>query len=120
MSTIPLFEHSSSFDAGQVGGHVHVGRFEAAYEKLFAEVLEDGVITAEERQRLDRAVHDLGLDGSRIHELERALTAAYETRYRIAVRRDDEPPIEPPPASLTSPEGARDPRITALQRRVSS
>lgn len=118
MSTIPLFEHSSAFDAGQIGGHVHVGRFEAAYEKLFAEVLEDGVITAEERQRLDRAVHDLGLDGSRIHELERALTAAYETRYRIAVRRDDEPPAEAAPASLATSEGVQDPRVTALQRRV--
>src|SRR5689334_8680310 len=55
MSNAPLFEHTASFDAGEVGGHVHVGRYEAAYEELFSEVLEDGVITAEERQQLERA-----------------------------------------------------------------
>lgn len=116
MSSSPLFEHSSSFDAGQVGGHVHVGRFEAAYEKLFAEVLEDGVITAEERDRLDRAVHDLGLDRARIEELERALTASYESHNRVFVRRDDVP-VEPAPASIAlAPE--RDPHLAALQRRI--
>ena len=110
----PLFEHSASFDAGQVGGHVHVGRFEAAYEQLFAEVLEDGVITADERQRLERAASELGLDRARIEELERALTAAYEIRHRVAVRRDDAPPPEPAPVSLPS----ADPQVAALKRRV--
>ena len=111
-----LFEHTSSFDAGQVGGHVHVGRFEAAYEQLFAEVLEDGVITAEERQRLERAAEGLGLDRDRIAELERALTAAFEIRHRVAVRRDDAPAAEPSPASIAA--AAADPRIAALQARV--
>ncbi|MEZ4295200.1 MAG: hypothetical protein R3B70_09515 [Polyangiaceae bacterium] len=114
MSTGSLFEHTSSFDAGQVGGHVHVGRFEAAYEELFAEVLEDGVITTEERQKLEKAASDLGLDRARIGELERALTAAYEIRHRVAVRHDDAPAA---PAPL--PEGAEeDPRIAALQQRI--
>lgn len=115
MSSAPLFEHSASFDAGQVGGHVHVGRFEAAYEQLFAEVLEDGVITAEERTRLERAASDLGLDRARIEELERALTAAFEIRHRVAVRRADAP--APAPEALA--EGAdADPRIAALQKRI--
>jgi hypothetical protein len=118
MSTTPLFEHSSSFDAGQVGGHVHVGRFEAAYEELFAEALEDGVITAEERHRLDRAVQDLGLDGARIGELERALTSAYETRHRMPVRRDDAGLADEAPASLAPLDASRDPRLAALQRRI--
>lgn len=115
MSSAPLFEHSASFDAGQVGGHVHVGRFEAAYEQLFAEVLEDGVITAEERARLERAASDLGLDRARIEELERALTAAFEIRHRVPVRRAD----APAPAPETLAEGAEaDPRIAALQKRI--
>lgn len=118
MSTAPLFEHTSSFDAGEVGGHVHVGRYEAAYEKLFAEVLEDGVITAEERTQLEKAARDLGLDPMRIEELERALTAAYEARHRVSVRRDDEVPAPVSLASLTSINPAQDPRLTALQKRV--
>lgn len=110
-----LFEHTSSFDAGQVGGHVHVGRFEAAYEQLFAEVLEDGVITAEERQRLERAAEGLGLDSARLAELERALTAAFEMRHRIAVRRDDAT-AEPAPPSVAAAD--EDPRIAALKARI--
>jgi hypothetical protein len=117
MPAIPLFEHSSSFDAGQVGGAVHVGRFEAAYEQLFAEVLEDGVITAEERQKLERAAENLGLDRKRIAELERALTAAYETRTRVTVRRDDAPQATGP-ASLAPIEASNEPRIAALQARI--
>src|SRR5262245_29457450 len=108
MPATPLFEHSSSFDAGQVGGHVQVGRFEAAYEELFAEVLEDGVITAEERARLERAAEGLGLDRTRLEELERALTAAYEARHRVLVRRDDAP-MEMPPASLVPIDSSQDP-----------
>ena len=122
MSSAQLFEHTSSFDAGQVGGHVHVGRFEAAYEQLFAEVLEDGVITAEERQRLERAAAELGLDRARIGELEIALTAAFEIRHRVAVRRDDAAAAERAGA-IAAPEhgaagGAEDPRIAALQARI--
>ncbi len=120
MPSTSLFEHSSSFDAGQVGGHVHVGRFEAAYEQLFAEVLEDGVITAEERQRLERAASDLGLDRARIAHLERALTASYETRNRVPVRRDDAmPPSDQlAPASLAPFSASSDPKLQALQRRI--
>ena len=118
MPSVPLFEHSSSFDAGQVGGHVHVGRFEAAYEQLFAEVLEDGVITAEERQRLERAASDLGLDRERIAHLERALTASYETRNRVSVRHDDVRAPEMAPASLAPFAPATDPHTQALQRRI--
>lgn len=117
MPSVPLFEHSSSFDAGQVGGHVHVGRFEAAYEQLFAEVLEDGVITAEERHRLERAASDLGLDRERIAHLERALTAAYETRNRVLVRHDDRSP-EMAPQSLVPFGPSSQPEVQALQRRI--
>lgn len=118
MSSAPLFEHTSSFDAGEVGGHVHVGRYEAAYEKLFAEVLEDGVITAEERSTLARAAQDLGLDHARIAELERALTASYESRNRVSVRRDDASLEGAAPLSLRPLEASQDPRMAALQRRI--
>lgn len=90
-----------------------MGRFEAAYEQLFAEVLEDGVITAEERQKLEKAASDLGLDRVRIGELERALTAAFEIRHRVAVRHDDAP------ASAVVPESAAvEARMAAMQKRI--
>ena len=41
------FEHSSSFEPGEASGAVRLGKFEAHYEELFAEVIEDGVITPE-------------------------------------------------------------------------
>ena len=41
------FDVSAGFEQGEVTGNVRLGRFEAQYEELFAEVIEDGVITAE-------------------------------------------------------------------------
>ncbi len=67
---------------------MRLGRLEAQYEELFSEVIEDGVITAEERARLERAADALGLDRERLLQLEQALTAAYEGRRRVARARD--------------------------------
>ena len=36
-----------SFEQGELAGHVTLGKFEAHYEEIFAEVIEDGVITLE-------------------------------------------------------------------------
>ncbi|HEY3234295.1 MAG TPA: hypothetical protein VGJ84_06245, partial [Polyangiaceae bacterium] len=60
------FELGESFVAGSVGGGLGLGPLEAQYEELFAEVLQDGIITAEERARLERAADNLGLDRQRL------------------------------------------------------
>ncbi len=111
-----VFEHAASFEPGEVGGQVRVDRFEAFYESLFAEVIEDGVITPEERARLDKAAESLGLDRSRLKQLERALEVSYQARHRIAVR--EQPIDDEPRASLVVVEASNDPRIIALQRRI--
>jgi hypothetical protein len=80
------FATDQSFEQGEITGHVRLGRFEAQYEELFAEALEDGVITAEERERLERAADSLGLDRGRIRALEEALVAAYGTRHGALAR----------------------------------
>jgi hypothetical protein len=80
------FAHDASFEAGQVAAGVQLGPLEARYEELFSAVIEDGVITAEERAELARAADELGLDRERLLSLERALTAAYEARRRVRVR----------------------------------
>jgi hypothetical protein len=111
------FEHAEGFEQGELAGHVTLGKFEAHYEEIFAEVIEDGVITLEERARLHKAADALGLDRVRLRSLEEALQAAYEARHHVRVREvaDD----EPPPASLVlSPQAASDPRVAALVLRV--
>jgi polyhydroxyalkanoate synthesis regulator phasin len=111
------FEHHAAFEQGELSGQVRLGKFEANYEELFAEAIEDGVITHEERARLNRAADALGLDRSRLRRLEEALQAAYEARHRVRVREmtDD----LPPPASLVVvPEAAKEASVGALQRRV--
>jgi hypothetical protein len=75
------FEHSAGFHAGEVSGNLQLDAYEEIYEKLFVEVLEDGVITPEERVRLEKAATSLGLDRSRLAELERALTSGYEVLH---------------------------------------
>lgn len=100
------FATDQTFEQGEISGQVRLGRFEAQYEELFAEALEDGVITPEERKRLERAADSLGLDRGRIRAVEEALVAAYSTRHG-ALARDltqidagAEPVIDDPQPSL--------------------
>src|ERR1700687_2520279 len=87
MSDVEIsFEHEDSFERGEVSGNLRLGKLEGYYEELFAEVIEDGVITTEERARLDRMAASLGLDRTRLHKLEVALQAAYESRHNVTIR----------------------------------
>ena len=79
------FQHGSAFEAGDGDGGLRLGKFEAQYEELFAEVIEDGIITLEERARLDRAADLLGLDKGRLQRLEQALQRAYESHHRVKI-----------------------------------
>jgi hypothetical protein len=121
------FEYGESFEPGQVSAGVHLGPLEAHYEELFAEVIEDGVITPEERTRLERAAAVLGLDRGRLQKLERALTSSYEARRKVRVHElpsDDDvvtsaPPLPRPSAApVPAAAPAEDPRVAELTERV--
>jgi hypothetical protein len=79
------FEHGAGFVAGEVSGGFGLGPLETQYEELFAEALADGVITPDERQRLEKAADNLGLDPQRLLRLEQAMVAAYQTRHRVQI-----------------------------------
>src|ERR1700686_3756036 len=79
------FDHHEGFEQGELSGQVRLGKFEEHYEELFVEVIEDGVITREERARLNKAADALGLDRARLRRLEDALQAAYEARHHVRV-----------------------------------
>lgn len=79
------FELSTEFIAGERSGGLELGPFASQYQELFADALEDGVITAEERQRLDRAAANLGIAPSQIQQLEQAMVNAYEMHHRVKV-----------------------------------
>jgi len=86
------FEHGAGFSAGQTSGGFGLGPLETQYEALFAEALQDGVITAEERTRLERAADNLGIDRGRLSRLEQAMVAAYQTRHRVQIIEHYEEP----------------------------
>src|SRR5687767_1067368 len=86
------FEHAASFVPGQLSGGLALGPLETQYQELFAEVLADGVITADERARLEKAADNLGLDRLRLLRLEEAMIAAYETRHRVRIIEHYEEP----------------------------
>lgn len=79
------FEHAQGFVPGEISGSLGLGPLEMQYEELFAEALADGVITAEERSRLEKAADNLGLDRSRLFKLEQAMVAAYQSRHRVRI-----------------------------------
>ena len=116
------FEHAAGFEPAETAGNVRLGTLETMYEELFAEVLEDGIITAEERTRLDRAAESMGLDRERLRRLEQALVASWEARNRVVVRElfETEADREGPHPSIEPLVPAADARTLALQRRVQS
>jgi hypothetical protein len=79
------FEHGAGFVAGEVSGGFGLGPLEAQYEELFAEALADGVITPDERTRLEKAADNLGLDPQRLLRLEQAMVLSYQTRHRVQI-----------------------------------
>jgi len=79
------FEHGAGFVAGEVWGGFGLGPLETQYEELFAEALADGVITPDERTRLEKAADNLGLDRQRLLRLEQAMVSAYQTRHRVQI-----------------------------------
>jgi hypothetical protein len=115
--TEAMFQHQASFEAGEIGGNMRLGKLEAMYEELFAEVIEDGIITQEERNQLDKMADNLGLDRGRLRKLEQALQAAYEARHRIVIK-DLSFVDEPPPATIMPLEAPTDQRTLALERRI--
>jgi hypothetical protein len=116
------FEHEQGFQQGEISGQLALGKFEAHYEEIFAEVIEDGIITQEERARLNKAADALGLDRARLRRLEDALNAAYEARHRVRVRElaDEEAPPKSIVVSPPSPTAAAtiDPRVPQLEKRI--
>src|SRR5271154_2204821 len=89
------FEHGQGFARGELAGALKLDKFQAHYEQLFADVIEDGVITPEERIRLNRVADALGLERSHLRRLEEALQSAYEARHHVRVREvgvDDSAP----------------------------
>ncbi len=116
----PSFAYGQGFELGEATGNLRLGKLEGYYEELFAEVIEDGVITQEERARLDRMADNLGLDRARLRRLEQALQAAYEARHQIVIREQLAPEDLAPPRSLVPLEPATDQRTLALERRVKS
>jgi hypothetical protein len=110
------FKHEQGFAQGEISEALNLGKVQAHYEELFAEVIEDGVITPEERARLNRAADSLGIDRENLRRLEEALQAAYEARHHIRVHElvDD----EDTPVSLVVPaQATKDPRVVMLERR---
>lgn len=79
------FEHAQGFVPGEVSGSLGLGPLETQYEELFGEALADGVITADERSRLEKAADNLGLDRARLLRLEQAMVAAYQSRHRVQI-----------------------------------
>jgi hypothetical protein len=104
------FELGEGFTQGEISGGLGLGPLELQYEELFAEALEDGIITSEERARLEKAADNLGLDRRRLLKLEQAMMSAYQVRYKVKIVEHFEEPaasIAPFNAPATGAEGSQ-------------
>jgi hypothetical protein len=86
------FLHAAGFAASEVSGGFGLGPLESQYEELFGEALEDGIITSDERARLEKAAENLGIGRDRLLRLEQAMVAAYESRHRVQIVEHYEEP----------------------------
>lgn len=125
------FRHARDFIPSDAGGAIGTSALESEYEKLFtAALLDDGVIDAEEREELDRAAADLGLDAERLRRLEEALLAAHRARHRVHVAEPFEEQREsrlpwkitddttPPPADLVAEVERLRARVAELEEEL--
>ncbi len=87
-----MFRHEEGFAPAAISGMLGLGPLEQQYQELFAGVLEDGVITAEERSQLERAASNLGLDRQLLFKLERAMVSAYEAHHQVRIVEEYEQP----------------------------
>ena len=115
MGTESFTHDKSQFDAAVHPSGVDVDDAEAKYADLFAEVIWDGVITPQKRQRLNTAAKVFGLKRLRAKQIEQALTAAHEARHSVAVVEEESKGGDRSVAPLAR---AKDPRLLALQRRI--
>ncbi|MEM1031833.1 MAG: hypothetical protein AAF928_02105 [Myxococcota bacterium] len=107
------FDHDAGFVPSPAPtGQLELDRYEAAYQQLYRDALDDGVITPEERQELATAARNLGLDPDRLAGLERALARAYEAHHGTSVLDTSRmfaprsPASVPPPPPSSSPAAA--------------
>ena len=114
------FEHSAAFTPAELSGALGLGPLEAQYQELFADALEDGVITTEERAQLERAADNLGLDPKRLLKLEQAMIAAYEVHHRVRIVEQYEEPqsLVIPAAQMGTDNTTLIQRIRELEARV--
>jgi len=101
------FEIAPSLAAeGEDTGSVRLGQFERHYESLFAEALQEGEISPQERARLDLAARSLGLDARRVAALEQALLEAWESDVaETLVEPQPDTLAERAPSSMAPPRG---------------
>lgn len=110
-----VFELAPAFREEADTGSVRLGDFEAMYEKLFAESIETGEITHEERERLNLAAAALGLEAARVARLESALIAACEARADVTLVDPEDPSSladRAPPSEAAPPPDDEEPRET--------
>jgi len=104
----------STFHAADEPSGDDLSDVEARYADLVAEVIWDGVITAESRKRLSTAREMFGLDAERAEQIEKALTAAHESIHQVAVVEEQ----QRVPKTTAPFARSQDPRLKALQRRI--
>ncbi len=126
------FEHDADhFESAPVPGGVDLADAEARYADLFAEIIWDGTITADKRERLRTAAATFELAAARIDQIESSLMAAHQARNQFAVvdetqaalpegdngeLLDEEPPSERFSVAPLAP--AVEPGMLALQKRI--
>ncbi|MEO8875586.1 MAG: hypothetical protein ABI461_08370, partial [Polyangiaceae bacterium] len=114
MDTQP-FAFAPSFHPTDDTGSFRPGDFEAEYETLYAEALNEGDISIEERARLDLAARALGMSTDRLARLENALRKAYDKRASITLTDEDEAGPDPGTLADRAPESLPHGGISALR-----
>jgi hypothetical protein len=125
MSDDSFLHDEETFQRRRFPSGVDIQEGEARYAELVAEVIWDGLITAESRLRLNTAQQVFGVPEPRAKQIEASVIASQEARHRIRIIEEDEDDdditLEAPPidrVSVVPLAASNDPRLAALQRRI--
>lgn len=124
MSDETFLHDEEIFQRRRFPSGVDIQEGEARYAELVAEVIWEGMISAESRLRLNTARQVFRVPEARAKQIESSVIASHQAQHRIAIIEEEREDLAPASStdrvSLVPIAPSSEPGVSALQRRISA